>query len=65
MLASAAIVEAVAEAVAEMRIANLVVDPVSSPSTSLEDAVRERILPLATLVTPNLPEAAALQHPAR
>jgi hydroxymethylpyrimidine/phosphomethylpyrimidine kinase len=67
MLASAPIVEAVAEAVAEMRIPNLVVDPVfvSKHGNRLlaEDAVeslRTRILPLATLVTPNLPEASGL-----
>ncbi len=62
-----AIVEAVAEAVAETAIPNLVVDPVSVSKHGHrlldEDAVgalRERILPLATLVTPNLPEAAVL-----
>ena len=62
MLASAAIVDAVAEAVAGSRIPNLVVDPVfvSKHGHRLlaEDAVgslRTRILPLATLVTPNLP----------
>jgi hydroxymethylpyrimidine/phosphomethylpyrimidine kinase len=67
MLASAAIVAAVAEAVREVRLPNLVVDPVfrSKHGHALlaEDAVgalRERILPLATLVTPNLPEAAGL-----
>jgi hydroxymethylpyrimidine/phosphomethylpyrimidine kinase len=67
MLASAGIVLAVADAVAEMRIPNLVVDPVfvSKHGQPLlaEDAVgvlRERILPLATIVTPNLPEAGAL-----
>jgi hydroxymethylpyrimidine/phosphomethylpyrimidine kinase len=67
MLASAPIVEAVAEAVAETAIPNLVVDPVSVSKHGHrlldEDAVgmlRERILPLATLVTPNLPEAAVL-----
>jgi hydroxymethylpyrimidine/phosphomethylpyrimidine kinase len=67
MLASAAIVEAVAEAVAETRVPNLVVDPVfaSKHGHALLDAdavgaLRERILPLATLVTPNLAEAAAL-----
>ena len=67
MLASAAIVHAVAEAVAETAIPNLVVDPVSVSKHGHrlldEDAVgavRERILPLATLVTPNLPEAAVL-----
>jgi hydroxymethylpyrimidine/phosphomethylpyrimidine kinase len=67
MLASAAIVEAVAEAVEEMRLPNLVVDPVfvSKHGHPLlaDDAVgalRRLILPLATLVTPNLPEAAGL-----
>ncbi len=67
MLASTEIVEAVADAVAETGIRTLVVDPVfvSKHGHHLlaEDAVaalRERILPLATLVTPNLPEAAGL-----
>jgi hydroxymethylpyrimidine/phosphomethylpyrimidine kinase len=67
MLADAAIVEAVAEAVSETGIPNLVVDPVfmSKHGHALlaEDAVgaiRTRILPLAALVTPNLPEASGL-----
>ena len=67
MLATAAIVEAVADAVAETGVPNLVVDPVfvSKHGNALlaPDAVaalRHRILPLATLVTPNLPEAAGL-----
>jgi hydroxymethylpyrimidine/phosphomethylpyrimidine kinase len=67
MLASAAIVEAVADAIRETGVPNLVVDPVflSKHGHPLlaEDAVaalRERILPLATLVTPNLPEAQGL-----
>jgi hydroxymethylpyrimidine/phosphomethylpyrimidine kinase len=67
MLASAPIVEAVAEAVAEVGVPNLVVDPVSVSKHGhpllAEDAVgaiRDRILPLSTLVTPNLPEAALL-----
>ncbi len=67
MLASAPIVTAVADAIAEVRLPNLVVDPVfvSKHGHALlaEDAVgalRERILPLATLVTPNIPEAAGL-----
>lgn len=67
MLASAAIAEAVADAVRETRIPNLVVDPVfvSKHGDALlaEDAVealRREILPLATIVTPNLPEAAGL-----
>jgi hydroxymethylpyrimidine/phosphomethylpyrimidine kinase len=67
MLASAPIVEAVAGALADTGIPNLVVDPVfvSKHGHRLlaEDAVeslRTRILPLATLVTPNLPEASGL-----
>jgi hydroxymethylpyrimidine/phosphomethylpyrimidine kinase len=67
MLASAAIIEAVADAVRETRIAKLVVDPVfvSKHGHPLlqEDAVdslRSTIVPLATVVTPNLPEAAGL-----
>jgi hydroxymethylpyrimidine/phosphomethylpyrimidine kinase len=67
MLASVPIIEAVAEAMSETRVPNLVVDPVfvSKHGHPLlhEDAVgalRERILPLATLATPNLSEAAGL-----
>ena len=67
MLASRGIVEAVAEAVAETGIPNLVVDPVFVSKHGHEllapDAVeglRRLVLPLATLVTPNLPEAAGL-----
>jgi hydroxymethylpyrimidine/phosphomethylpyrimidine kinase len=67
MLASAAIIEAVADAVRETGIPNLVVDPVfmSKHGHPLlhEDAVGALgglIVPLATVVTPNLPEAAGL-----
>jgi hydroxymethylpyrimidine/phosphomethylpyrimidine kinase len=67
MLASAGIVEAVADAVRESGIENLVVDPVfiSKHGHPLlhEDAVtalRARILPLAAIVTPNLHEAGGL-----
>jgi hydroxymethylpyrimidine/phosphomethylpyrimidine kinase len=67
MLANAPIVEAVADVVAETAIPNLVVDPVFVskhghvllPDDAL-GALRTRILPLATIVTPNLPEAAGL-----
>jgi hydroxymethylpyrimidine/phosphomethylpyrimidine kinase len=67
MLANTAIVEAVATTVAGTAIGPLVVDPVfvSKHGHRLleQDAIgalRSRILPLATLVTPNLPEAAGL-----
>jgi hydroxymethylpyrimidine/phosphomethylpyrimidine kinase len=67
MLSSAEIVEAVAGAVEAGGVPELVVDPVflSKHGHALlrEDAVealRTRVVPLATLVTPNLPEAAGL-----
>ena len=67
MLASVSIVDAVSDAIADVGIPNLVVDPVfvSKHGHRLlqEDAVealRTRILPLATLVTPNLHEAGGL-----
>jgi hydroxymethylpyrimidine/phosphomethylpyrimidine kinase len=67
MLAVAALVQAVADAVRELRIPNLVVDPVmlaKSGDALLDanalDALRHALLPLATVVTPNLPEAEAL-----
>ncbi|MGZ8650620.1 MAG: bifunctional hydroxymethylpyrimidine kinase/phosphomethylpyrimidine kinase [Actinomycetota bacterium] len=67
MLANAGIVRAVATAVEELGIPNLVVDPVFVSKHGhlllAEDAVedlRTRILPLAAVVTPNLPEASGL-----
>ena len=67
MLANAGIVEAVATALADAAVPNLVVDPVfvSKHGHALlaPDAVeglRRAILPLATLVTPNLLEATGL-----
>ena len=67
MLATAAIVETVAAAVADLRIARLVVDPVmvaKSGDRLIDDeaigALRAELLPRAYLVTPNIPEAEAL-----
>ncbi len=67
MLGSAAVIEAVASAVADHGLAPVVVDPVlvtSHGDLLLEaDAIgvlRRILLPLATLVTPNIPEAEAL-----
>jgi hydroxymethylpyrimidine/phosphomethylpyrimidine kinase len=73
MLATGPIVEAVAAGITRYRLANYVLDPVlvSTSGTRLlsEDAVglvARRLLPLATLVTPNLEEAGVLvQHPVR
>ncbi|MBW3668854.1 MAG: bifunctional hydroxymethylpyrimidine kinase/phosphomethylpyrimidine kinase [Actinobacteria bacterium] len=67
MLASAELVSAVAAAVRDFGVPNVVVDPVfvsKHGDTLLADdavgALREELLPLATVVTPNLPEVAAL-----
>ena len=67
MLGDSAVVEAVAAALAGGRLGPVVVDPVQAASQggSLLDpdalpVLRERLLPVATLVTPNLPEAATL-----
>ncbi|KAI8613880.1 thiamine biosynthesis protein [Chytriomyces sp. MP71] len=67
MLFDAATVEAVAAKVAQFSLRNLVVDPVmvatSGHSLVVHDTVRaiiDSLLPLATLVTPNVPEAEVL-----
>jgi hydroxymethylpyrimidine/phosphomethylpyrimidine kinase len=67
MLASAAIVAAVAGAAGRLALAPLVVDPVIVAKSgdrlldrAAERAYVERLFPLATLVTPNLHEAGAL-----
>ncbi|MDI3281294.1 MAG: bifunctional hydroxymethylpyrimidine kinase/phosphomethylpyrimidine kinase [Bacillota bacterium] len=72
MLATAAIIEAVADALSARGVGRpgappLVVDPVMVSATGCDllepgavQALRERLLPLATLVTPNLPEAERL-----
>ena len=67
MLATAPVIECVAEHLAARRDIPLVVDPVmvatSGAKLLADDAVatvRSRLLPLATLATPNLPEAEVL-----
>ena len=67
MLATAAIVTAVAGAIGRLRLPFVVVDPVMVAKSGdrlldrdAETAYREGLLPLATVVTPNLPEAEAL-----
>jgi len=67
MLVSAAVVEAVAATVAELGVGPLVVDPVLVSkhgdrllAADAVDAIRTLLLPLATVLTPNLPEAEAL-----
>jgi hydroxymethylpyrimidine/phosphomethylpyrimidine kinase len=67
MLATAEVIETVAERIAHHGIRNLVVDPVmiaTSGAALIEDdavgALRSELLPRAYLVTPNIPEAEAL-----
>ncbi|HJX14115.1 MAG TPA: bifunctional hydroxymethylpyrimidine kinase/phosphomethylpyrimidine kinase [Candidatus Deferrimicrobiaceae bacterium] len=67
MLSNTAIVKTVAEAVRTFRIPNLVVDPVmiaksgdSLLTGEARRAIREDLLPLATVITPNVFEAEAL-----
>ena len=67
MLSSADIVEAVAESIERNGIGRLVVDPVMVSKSgdallheSAQDAMRRRMLPLAWVLTPNVPEAEVL-----
>lgn len=67
MLATAELVEVVADALAGAALPNYVLDPVMVATTGArlldamaEKAVMERLLPLCTLVTPNLDEAAVM-----
>ena len=69
MLANADIVRAVADAIARLGLKQLVVDPVMIAKggdrlleTSAVDAVRTRLLTLAHVVTPNIPEAEVLSE---
>ncbi|HEX7277775.1 MAG TPA: bifunctional hydroxymethylpyrimidine kinase/phosphomethylpyrimidine kinase, partial [Acidimicrobiales bacterium] len=67
MLASVEVVEVVATTVAQLGVGPLVVDPVLVSkhgdrllAADAVEAIRTLLLPLATVVTPNLPEAEAL-----
>lgn len=67
MVSSAAIAEAIADALQRNDAQNIVVDPVmvatSGSSLASDEAVvalRERLIPLATVITPNVPEAEVL-----
>jgi hydroxymethylpyrimidine/phosphomethylpyrimidine kinase len=67
MLSSAEIIEVVVSAIKHFNITNLVVDPVMVAKGGARllrddavDALRRRLMPLAAVVTPNLPEAEVL-----
>lgn len=71
MLGSVPVIETVADALARHGAESVVVDPVMIASSGARlaerralDALRERLLPLADVLTPNLPEAGILLgHP--
>jgi hydroxymethylpyrimidine/phosphomethylpyrimidine kinase len=67
MVANAAIIEAIATVLARVAPKAVVLDPVMVATSGdrllaadAVDALRTRLFPLATIITPNLPEAAAL-----
>ena len=67
MLGTAEVVAEVADVLADRRAGPLVCDPVMIATSgdrlideTAVDAVRERLLPVSDLITPNVPEAAAL-----
>ncbi len=67
MLFSAPIIDCVANAIRDLALANVVVDPVMVATSGdrllqpdAEESLRTTLLPLATIVTPNLDETAVL-----
>ena len=69
MVAQAETIAAIADALARWSPRHVVLDPVMVATsgdrllaTEAVDALRSKLFPLATLITPNLPEAAALLH---
>jgi hydroxymethylpyrimidine/phosphomethylpyrimidine kinase len=67
MLATAEVIHAVADALEHWRPPHVVLDPVMVATSGAKlladdalDAMRSRLLPMATIATPNIPEAALL-----
>lgn len=67
MVATAAIAEIIADRLAAHGARNIVLDPVMVAKSGdpllraeAEDAIRDRLVPLASVITPNLPEAEVL-----
>jgi hydroxymethylpyrimidine/phosphomethylpyrimidine kinase len=67
MLATVSLVETVADAIEKHRLPNYVLDPVMISTSgdrlldrAAEDTIRRKLVPLATVVTPNLHEARVL-----
>jgi hydroxymethylpyrimidine/phosphomethylpyrimidine kinase len=69
MLATAELIETVAAGLIRHKARDIVLDPVMVAASGAKllqddavDAIRRHLFPLATLITPNLPEAATLLH---
>ena len=67
MVSSSALIEVIADKLTEYRAENIVVDPVMVATSGSRlisqeavDALKELLLPLATVLTPNIPEAEVL-----
>lgn len=67
MVASVRLIEVIADSIIKYKLKNIVVDPVmvstSGSKLITDDAIntlKEKLLPLATLITPNIPEAEIL-----
>ena len=67
MVSSSALIKVIADKLKEYKAVNIVVDPVMVATSGSRlisqeavDTLKERLLPLATLLTPNIPEAQVL-----
>ena len=67
MVSSSALIEVIADKLKEYKAENIVVDPVMVATSGSRlisqeavDTLKERLLPLATVLTPNIPEAQVL-----
>ncbi|MGN0394342.1 MAG: bifunctional hydroxymethylpyrimidine kinase/phosphomethylpyrimidine kinase, partial [Coprococcus sp.] len=69
MVSSVGLIEVIAEAIEKYKLTNIVLDPVmvaTSGARLIEDnaveALTERLIPLADIITPNIPEAEILSN---
>lgn len=67
MVASAGLINIIAEKLVEYRVQNIVIDPVMVSTSGARlinedavDALKDKLFPLASLLTPNIPEAEVL-----
>ena len=60
MVSSVEIIEVIADRLSAWNATNVVVDPVMVATSDASEALTRRLFPLATVITPNIPEAMAL-----